>query len=113
MTGPLGVPAPTENTHAVNKDYADTKEQKFTLSASKWTASEVSGYIQTITVPGLTDLKKAEVYPAQPDTLAEKLALAEELAKVRACSRSGNQLTFECWEEQPTADISVMVEVYV
>lgn len=113
MTGPLSVPAPTENAHAVNKEYADTKAVTATLPVSGWVASETSGFIQTITVPGLTDLKKAEVYPAQPDTLAEKLAMAEETAKVRGCSRSGNQVTFECWEEKPTLDIPVIVEVYV
>lgn len=113
MTGPLGVPAPTKNAHAVNKEYADTKAETATLTASGWVSSAVSGFVQTITVTGLTDGKKAIVYPVQPETLAEKLALAEELAKVRACSRSGNQLTFECWEEKPTVDISVMVEVYV
>ena len=97
---------------AGDKDVS-TKEASATLPVSGWVSSAVSGFVQTITVTGLTDGKKAIVYPVQPETLAEKLALAEELAKVRACSRSGNQLTFECWEEQPTVDISVMVEVYV
>lgn len=84
-----------------------------TLTASGWVSSAVSGFVQTITVTGLTDGKKAIVYPVQPGTLAEKLALAEETAKVRGCSRSGNQVTFECWEEKPTLDIPVIVEVYV
>lgn len=115
-----GLNTPTEGDHAANKDYVDTKVNDTTtqsitatLPVSGWVSSAVSGFVQTITVTGLTDGKKAIVYPVQPETLAEKLALAEELAKVRACSRSGNQLTFECWEEQPTVDISVMVEVYV
>lgn len=115
-----GLHTPTEGDHAANKDYVDTKVDDTTtksitatLPVSGWVASETSGFIQTITVPGLTDLKKAEVYPAQPDTLAEKLAMAEETAKVRGCSRSGNQVTFECWEEKPTLDIPVIVEVYV
>lgn len=98
------------------REYVDAKNTKSvsaTLYASGWSASETSGFIQTITVDGLTDDKKAKAYPAQPGTLAEKLALSEETAKVRACSRSGNAMTFECWEEAPALDIPVIVEVYV
>lgn len=106
-------PDVTDPTPADALEGLTAKERDYTLTASGWVSSAVSGFVQTITVTGLTDGKKAIVYPVQPGTLAEKLALAEELAKVRACSRSGNQLTFECWEEYPTVDISVMVEVYV
>ena len=113
MTGPLRIPAPVENAHAANKEYVDTKSVSATLYSSAWTPSETSGFIQTIEVAGLTDDKKAKAYPARPDTLAEKLALKEETAKVCASSRSGSSMTFECWEETPALDIPIIVEVYV
>ena len=121
MTGDLamagnkvtGLGAPTEDQDAVNKGYVDTKSVSATLSASGWVADDAAGYIQTIEVTGLTDALKAKAYPAQPATLAEKLALSEETAKVKACSRSGSSMTFECWEEAPTIDIPIIVEVYV
>ena len=91
----------------------ETKSVSATLYASGWTPDETSGFIQTIEVAGLTDDKKAKAYPARLDTLAEKLALKEETAKVCASSRSGSSMTFECWEETPTLDIPIIVEVYV
>lgn len=113
MTGPLLIPAPVENAHAANKEYVDTKSVSATLYSSGWTPDETSGFIQTIEVAGLTDDKKAKAYPARLDTLAEKLALREETAKVCASSRSGSSMTFECWEETPALDIPIIVEVYV
>ena len=92
---------------------AQTSSVTAVLSAASWTADEAAGYAQSIEVSGLTDEKKAKVYPAWPDTLADKLALSEETAKVRACSRSGSTMTFECWEDVPTLDIPIVVEVYV
>ena len=107
------VGTPVNKRDTANKEYVDTKSISATLYASGWTPSETSGFIQTIEVAGLTDDKKAKAYPARPDTLAEKLALREETAKVCASSRSGSSMTFECWEETPALDIPIIVEVYV
>ena len=90
-----------------------TQTIPITLTASGWISIPDSGFIQTITVTGLSDAKKACAYPIQPEMLTEKLALSEETAKIRACSRTGNGMTFECWEEKPVLDIPVMVEVYI
>lgn len=89
------------------------KTQEYTLTSGGWTSSSTGGYVQTITVSGLTDEKKAKSYPVWPSSLSQKIALAEETAKVRACTRSGNKMTFECWEEKPGANIPIVVEVYV
>ena len=74
---------------------------------------ELLTYVQSIEISGLTDEKKVKAYPAWPATLADKLALSEETAKVRACRRSGSVMNFECWEGVPTLDIPIVVEVYV
>ena len=84
-----------------------------TLAAAGWTASETAGFVQSVVIDGLTDAKKVRVYPAIPATLAEKLALAEETPKVKACTRTGNTMTFEAWEEAPALDIPIIVEVMV
>lgn len=81
------------------------------LLASGWVASAAAGFQQNISVEGLTDDNKVNVYPVQPATLSGKLALAEETSKVKCCSRTGNVLTFEAWEEKPVQDISIIVEV--
>lgn len=125
-----GIPAPTADDHAASKkyadnlvaesaartlaeskDYADTKKHPFTLQFSAWT--DAAPYTQNITVKGLTDEVFARVYPVYPTALEEKLALTEETSKVRNCTRHGDVMTFECWEDKPVKDIPIVVEVYV
>jgi hypothetical protein len=106
-----GLASPVNGADAVPKSYADTKRIEKTLLFSGW--SDSAPFAQTITVEGLSDKAFARVYPVYPATLAEKLELAEETAKVRNCTRSGNTMTFECWEEKPVKDIPIVVEVYV
>lgn len=108
-----GLNAPVADDEAVNWGTAKTKRVSITLSAGAWVEDAAAGFIQTVMVEGLTDEKKTKAYPAWPETLAEKLTLSEETAKVKACTRSGSSMTFECWEEMPTLDIPVVVEVYV
>lgn len=125
MTGPInmdgqalsGIAAPVNDGDAVNwgsvKNIGSIQRISEVLTAAGWQASETAGFVQSITVDGLTDVKKCRVYPAIPGTLAEKLVLAEEMPKVKACSREGTTMTFEAWEESPTADIPIIVEVVV
>lgn len=108
----VGIAAPEEDDDAVN--YGTLKKVdriEKTLTAAGWTASDTAGFVQSVVVDGLTDDKKVRVYPAIPTTLAEKLALAEETPKVKACTRTGNTMTFEAWEETPALDIPIIVEV--
>lgn len=106
-----GLASPVNGADAVPKSYADTKRIEKTLLFSGW--SDSAPFAQTITVEGLSNKAFARVYPVYHATLAEKLELAEETAKVRNCTRSGNTMTFECWEEKPVKDIPIVVEVYV
>ena len=93
------------------KTYATTKSSSHNLTVSGW--SDAAPFTQTITVEGLSDKVFARVYPVYPAVLSEKLKLAEETAKVRNCTRSGDVMVFECWEEKPIKDIPIAVEVYV
>lgn len=106
-----GLNAPTQNEQAANKGYVDTKRRTATLTASGW--SDAAPFTQTITVEGLSDEVFARVYPVYPAALSEKLELSEETAKVKNCTRSGNTMDFECWEDKPVKDIFIVVEVYV
>lgn len=97
----------------VVKKAGASKHSNKTLTAAGWVPSETAGFVQSVTVDGLTDEKKCKVYPAIPATLAGKLAQAEETPKIKACTRSGATVTFEAWEEAPAIDINVVVEVYL
>lgn len=111
MMGYLDVLSPVQGSHAASKSYVDTKLINATLQASGWSTS--APYVQSVTVPGLTDSLKAKAYPNWPEDDAQETAMAAEAAKVSSCKRSGNTLTFKCREERPTSDIYVTVEVYV
>ena len=92
-------------------EYAKTTALSKTLLASGWSGS--GPWTQTITVSDLTDERRPMVYPDIPENATEAATLKEEAAKVSSCRRSGTQLTFRCLEEKPTANIPIIVEVYV
>lgn len=111
MTGPLNVPDPTEQTHAANKGYVDTKVVPITLLASGW-AGTAAPYTQTVEVTGLTDDHRAEAHPAYTGILETDLAIKEACAALSYAKMEGNSITFTCLEERPGTDIPVEVEVY-
>lgn len=111
MTGPLNIPDPTEQTHAANKGYVDTKVVSVTLLASGW-AGTAAPYTQTVEVTGLTDDHRAEAHPAYTGILETDLAIKEACAALSYAKMEGNSITFTCLEESPGADIPVEVEVY-
>ena len=110
--------APSDNADAANKSYVDTALNSVktvsvsaTLTVAGWTGS--APYVQSVTITGLTDAKKAMVYPAYGSDTATNLALKEACGMVSFASRSGNTITFTCLEDKPTVAIPITVEVYV
>lgn len=108
VTGPLSVPKPTDNSHAVTKEYCDTVSVELTLSASSWSSS--APYTQSLTVSALTEGRKARAYPRWPEE--PNLELKEEASKISAASYEAGSVKFSCWEEKPKIDIPVLLEVY-
>lgn len=113
-----GLGAPSDNADAANKSYVDTSltsvktvSVSATLTVAGWTGS--APYVQSVTITGLTDAKKAMAYPVYGSGTATNLALKEACGMVSFASRSGSTLTFTCLEDKPTVDIPVTVEVYV
>ena len=112
-----GISTPTSDDEVVNwgsvKNLGKARYVKAILKKDLWTESETAGFVQSITVDFMVDENKVKASPDIPETLTEKLALVEELPKVKAGYRSGNTMTFEAWEEAPAVDIPVVVEVVV
>lgn len=103
---------------AVHKDYVDTAlngvktvSVSATLTAAGWTGS--APYVQSVTITGMTDAKKAMAYPVYGSNTSANIALKEACGMVSFASRSGSVLTFTCLEDKPTVDIPIAVEVYV
>lgn len=113
-----GLGAPSGDADAASKSYVDTSltnvktvSVSATLTASGWTGS--APYVQSVTIAGMTDAKKAMAYPVYGSNTATNLALKETCGMVSFASRSGSTLTFTCLEDKPTVDIPITVEVYV
>ena len=103
---------------AVHKDYVDTAlngvktvSASATLTAAWWTGS--APYVQSVTITGMTDAKKAMAYPVYGSDTPANIALKEACGMVSFASRSGSVMTFTCLEDKPTVDIPITVEVYV
>ncbi len=88
-----------------------TAAKTATLTVAGWTGS--APYVQSVTITGLTDAKKAMVYPVYGSDTPANIALKEACGMVSFASRSGSTLTFTCLEDKPTVDIPITVEVYV
>ena len=110
-----GLGAPMSDSDAVNwgsvKNIGKVGRTTDVLLAEGWEADSTAGFVNRVYIDAVSDDKQVKVYPAWPTTLNEKIALSEETPKVKACTRTGNTLTFEAWEEPPVVDIPIVVEV--
>ena len=83
----------------------------FTVPASGW--SDAGPYTQIVSVPGLSGRGKVKVYPSFGDSNDTNIAMKEACGLISYTKRDGNNITFTCLEDKPTADIDVVLEVYV
>lgn len=111
MTGELNVLTPTEGSNAANKAYVDAKHltATATLPASGWSSS--APYTQTVTVAGVLATDAPHVSPVYSDTLATAQAQKEAWEAVSKAVAAAGGITFSCFEDKPTTDIPIQVEV--
>lgn len=111
MTGALNVLDPTENTNAANKQYVDGKHKTYTatLYASGW--SSAAPYFVAISLPNILAADTPHVSPVYSDDLATAMAQKEAWAMVSRAKTEANKITFYCFEDKPTTDIPIQIEV--
>lgn len=100
-----------EQTYYASKEYVKTTAVQVILPAAGWAGS--GPYTQTITVDGLTDERRAMVYPEYGNDTEANLAMLEACGCVSYAKRDGSNITITCLEDKPAVDITVTVEVYV
>lgn len=83
----------------------------FTVPASGW--SDAAPYTQTVSVPGLSIRGKIKVYPSFGNSSDTNIAMKEACGLLSYTKRDGNNITFTCLEDRPTADINVVMEAYL
>lgn len=121
-----GLGAPTDNGDAATKAYVDTAKAG-AISAAKeytdgrrivktatisttWTGS-TAPYTQTVTVSGILATDTPHIMPVYSSTQATALAQKEAWAKVSKADAAAGSITFTCFEEKPTVDIPIQIEV--
>lgn len=94
-----------------SKNYIDSKHMSVQISvpASGWSAS--APYTQSVSVSGLLATDNPHVFPVYSDTLATAVNQAERWAMVSTATTSSGSLTLKCFEDKPTVDLILMVEV--
>lgn len=111
VSGALTVPNPTASGHAATKGYVDGKSMsvQVSLPASGWSGS--GPYTQTVTVSGLLATDRPHLFPVYSTTNATAISQQESWAMVSTAVSNAGSLTFTCFEDKPTADLTLQLEV--
>lgn len=112
MIGALNVLDPTENAHAANKGYVDEKRKKFTttLTANEW-EGDAAPYTQRIGIEGILSTDRphySAVYATDQET---RVAQKEAFAMVDDLDTENGAVVFTCFEDKPSVDIPIQMEV--
>ena len=103
--------AAAENAEKNAKEYADNLHKLLTVTvpASGWSAS--APYTQTVSVEGIRAEDAPHVSPVYSDTLETALVQKEAWEMVSRAKSTDNAITFYCFEDKPTTNIPVQIEV--
>jgi hypothetical protein len=126
-----GIPTPTENDHATNKEYVDywvnkkvtdgtktakdyadslTFHRKVTLTASGWVGDKAP-YTQTIEVDGITKDDEPHYGPVYDADMNIRQAQKEAFNEVNDLDTADGSVTFTCDEDKPLVDLQIQLEV--
>lgn len=129
MTGPInmngqpifGLNEPTADTHAARKSYVDAAKEEAKAYADSKRATKTatitttwvgSGpYTQSVTVSGILASDMPHIAPVYSTTNATAIAQKEAWACVSKAVTSDGSITFTCFEEKPSIDIPIQIEV--
>ena len=106
-----GLGAPVDAGDAATKAYVDGKHLLFsiTIPASGWSDWGNGFYGQSITIPGISENDTPHI--AINDFGTGWYIAKEEYSKIGRAWSIQNTIHFQCYQEYPTIDISIIVEV--
>lgn len=107
-----GLNDPTDDTDAARKAYVDGKHFLVTasLSAAGW-VGDAAPYTQTVAVDGILATDTPHYGVVYSGTVEEKAAQKDGFALVDDLDTGVGSVTFACFEEKPTVDMTVQLEV--
>ena len=106
------VKAPAADADAATKGYVDEKRKTFTATVGTgWTGS--GPYTQTVAVSGIlaSDTPHVTQYYLGSQSVADVIAQDESWAAVSTADAVDGGICFRCWEDKPTVDIYIQIEV--
>lgn len=94
------------------REYADAKHFLATVSlpAAGW-AGDAAPYTQSVTVSGILATDFPHITPVYSSTLATALAQKEAWSMVNQGVPGAGEITFTCFEDKPTVEIPIQIEV--
>lgn len=105
----LGTPTATGD--AATKGYVDGKRiTKVATIPTNWSGSSAP-YTQSISVNGILSTDAPHITPVYSSTLETALMEKDAWAMVSKAETSNGTITFTCFEDKPTAAISIQIEV--
>lgn len=81
-----------------------------TLTVAGWTG-ESAPYTQSVNVAGMTSSKVPIIAPSYSDTVSTGLEQKAEWAKITKAVSGTGIITFKCYEEKPTVELTAIVKV--
>ena len=106
------VKSPAADADAATKGYVDGKRHTFTATlGTAWTGS--GPYTQTVAVSGIlaSDTPHVTQYYLGSQSVADVIAQDESWAAVSTADAVDGGIWFRCWEDKPTVDIYIQIEV--
>lgn len=97
--------------YRLNDIVGKVKKSTITLYANGWSVEVPHCY--SVIVDGLSNNTDMKILPRFPEDFESKQIMREETAKISFASRNNNILTFECWDEIPTIDIPIDIEINI
>jgi hypothetical protein len=115
MTGHMTVLEPAQDANPATKKYVDGvvanthMTAQVTLPASGW--SSTAPFTQTVAVEGILATDQPHISPVYSTTLATAISQKENWAMVCKAVTENGSITFTCFEDKPTVNIPVQMEV--
>lgn len=81
-----------------------------TLAAVDW-QGDIAPYTQTVSVSGITSSIIPFIAPCYSDTIETALEQRVEWSKITKAISDTNSITFKCYEDKPTVDLTVIIKV--
>ena len=106
-----GLAAPEDSADAATKGYVDGKRFTATATITTTWSGNAAPYTQAVSVSGILATDTPHIMPVYSTTNSTAISQKEAWACVSKAETSDGTITFTCFEDKPTTDIPIQIEV--